>query len=228
MADNETFYESMAAIKQEIGHRIAPNATGQYGGFVDLPKVLEVVESAAFKHGVLILQGPNIGMDGKPVLDTELIHTASEVSRSWRHLLVPDKAGPQGLGAAETYARRRSLLSIFGLASGENDDPDAINNGSRQSSSAMSSLPKSGSSLSARDYVITFGKKYANRKLGTIPLAEAIDYANYLERMAKQDGKPLRGPAAEAVRNIRVLQLEAENEPATGFASALEIDEIPF
>jgi hypothetical protein len=61
--------------------------------------------------------------DGRMVLQYRLIHVPSgEALEGEMPLLIGDRATPQQLGSALTYARRYALAAVLGIASAEEDD----------------------------------------------------------------------------------------------------------
>lgn len=226
MPEHADIYAALAAIKTELGNTIHAGTQGQYGAFANLKTVL-AVEGVALKHGILAMQGPQITNDDKPLLVTNLWHLKSKDEIVYRYLLLPDKAGPQGLGAAETYARRRSYQTIFGLAPSEDDDPDVMRPGEQWKPTPVAPTPSvaSGSSEAA-NYIVRVGKKFKGLRLGTIPLDEAINYAEWLKGDCRKSNKPLSHEANEYCDRVNQLRMEVEaTEP--GFAQLPE-DEVPF
>lgn len=63
---------------------------------------------------------------GKQIQKTILRHRESGQEYVDTRYLVPDKPGSQGAGSAETYMKRYAILSMLGIATGENDDDGEI------------------------------------------------------------------------------------------------------
>lgn len=63
---------------------------------------------------------------GKQLQRTILHHKDSRQELIDERYLVPDKPGSQGAGSAETYMKRYAILSMLGIATGENDDDGEI------------------------------------------------------------------------------------------------------
>jgi hypothetical protein len=214
----KNLYKALFNIKAELGCTIHAESNGQYGAYASLEQVLRTVDPIVRKHGLLIVQGPNVTDVGGPLLTTRIVHVEADEWIEYRHLLTPDKAGPQGLGACETYARRRTIMDIFGLAA-ENDDPDAAPQRTQpqrysdkpKPTRAAGAVVKSGSSLMNKP--IKIFKKYAGCTYGQIPLKELCDSRGWLLAQQEKEGKPMGPSAQEFCRDVGDLQNEHEMPP---------------
>jgi hypothetical protein len=98
-----------------------------HSAFVSLAGVRNHVAPVLAAYGLAVVQLP--GLDGsEPVCRTMLLHTSGEYIVG-TYPLRPAKPDPQGLGAAYTYARRYSLLSMLGIVGDEDDDGNAASGG---------------------------------------------------------------------------------------------------
>jgi hypothetical protein len=86
--------------------------------YADINNILELLFPLLEKEGLTISQ-PLTNMDGKPALKT-IIASDSEVLESTVPL--PELQEAQKMGSAITYYRRYALVSVFGLATEEDDD----------------------------------------------------------------------------------------------------------
>lgn len=91
--------------------------------YADINSVLEVVRPILNKHGVFVSQAvtSSTGPDYNPVVVTSLIHAESGQSAVYPMAVPCDSRDMQKMGAAITYARRYSLVSLLSL---EQEDPD--------------------------------------------------------------------------------------------------------
>jgi len=96
-----------------------------------------VIEGPLAAHGLLTIQTTEMHshsatLPAVPVLVTRVIHAATgEQIASTYPILAKDPADPQKLAAALTYARRYSLLSVFGLTPEDDDGNTAARPASR-------------------------------------------------------------------------------------------------
>lgn len=90
--------------------------------YADLGAVMEAALPALHANGFALMQPSGTDEHG-PYVDTVFLHESGADFRSRVHLLV-GKGDMQGLGSAQTYARRYGLLGMAGLAP-EDDDGNA-------------------------------------------------------------------------------------------------------
>ena len=90
-------------------------------GYASYNVVRETINPTLDMLGIVVIQAPMI-LDGIDVLNTRIYmaHNTSEMIVSNIRLLMP-KSDMQQLSSAITYARRVSLITLFGLAT-EDDD----------------------------------------------------------------------------------------------------------
>lgn len=101
--------------------------TGQVGTrrylYADIGGYLEAVKEVFAKHGLAVVQKV-LASDGTKVgVRTTIVHESGEEDSDEGLWILPDKPGPQGIGAALTYARRYGLAAMAGLAT---EDPDGV------------------------------------------------------------------------------------------------------
>ena len=90
-------------------------------GYASYNVVRETINPTLDMLGIVVIQAPMI-LDGIDVLNTKvyMAHNPSDMIESNMRLLTP-KADMQQLSGSVTYARRVSLITLFGLAT-EDDD----------------------------------------------------------------------------------------------------------
>lgn len=89
--------------------------------YADITSVFDACRQQLAKHGLSVCQPLTFTEEGKPIVETILMHTSGEWI-SGQLLLNPVKLDPQGTGSAITYGRRFSLESMLGIAREEADD----------------------------------------------------------------------------------------------------------
>lgn len=95
--------------------------------YVPLDNVVDSIAETAPKHGLSYIQ-TTVTENDKAGVQTLLMHESGEWIE-FEPLLLPigQKATPQAVGSAITYARRYTLSSIFGIASETDDDANGAN-----------------------------------------------------------------------------------------------------
>jgi hypothetical protein len=96
--------------------------------YADLADIVQVVLPALAKNGLAWITTPTVTDDGF-VLAYELRHVSGDsVAGTWP-LPDPEKATPQQLGSAVTYAKRYALSAVTGIAPDTDDDGNAASAG---------------------------------------------------------------------------------------------------
>jgi len=102
---------------------VTKDSTNPYfnSGYTSYNAVRETINPTLDMLGIVVIQAPMI-LDGIDVLNTKvyMAHNPSDMIESNMRLLTP-KADMQQLSGSVTYARRVSLITLFGLAT-EDDD----------------------------------------------------------------------------------------------------------
>lgn len=95
--------------------------------YADLASVLDACRPALSKHGLAVLQLPEVG-DGRLVVTTVLVHkSGQQIRTSLGTKLAQDT--PQAIGSAITYLRRYSLMAVVGIAPDDDDGEAAHGRG---------------------------------------------------------------------------------------------------
>lgn len=89
--------------------------------YSDLESCWEVARGPLTKHGLSLTQVPGISVDGKPLLETMLMHSSGQFILG-EMPLTPVKADPQSMGSIISYFRRYALSAMLGVVSGGEDD----------------------------------------------------------------------------------------------------------
>lgn len=122
--DGATLHSAMALAFAEIEAAIT-NADNPFfkSKYADLNSVIGTIKPALVAHGLFFTQHCHPSEDGV-IVETVLHHRGGE-SLSLGQLYLPaNKRDPQGFGSAQTYARRYSLQTAFGVPA-EDDDGNA-------------------------------------------------------------------------------------------------------
>lgn len=117
----KALHKAQGSIKTAIKDANNPFFKSKYA---DLGAIWDACRDALQSAGLSISQVPNADDDGKPVLDTILMHTSGQWI-SGKYPITPIKNDPQGVGSAITYARRYALQAIVGICADVDDDGEA-------------------------------------------------------------------------------------------------------
>lgn len=98
--------------------------------YASLESVLDAVKPALNKYGLLLIQPVSLGEDGKPYIETTIIHESGE----WLGSLTPvifEKVSAQAAGSGYTYARRYSLQAMMAIGAEDDDGNGAEDKGNK-------------------------------------------------------------------------------------------------
>jgi hypothetical protein len=125
MKTSESVAKIGAALKkfQENVGNVPKTATNPHfkSKFAPLDEIVAVINQKGPEFGLSHIQ--SVGSIG---VTTRVMHDSGEWIESDPLSLSPDKATPQGEGSAITYARRYQLPAMYGLATEEDDDANAV------------------------------------------------------------------------------------------------------
>ena len=121
--------KKLLAAQVELPTQLRADTKGNRGKYLSLPDLIHAVRPILNRHGLILIQGPR-PIEGAPWLATEIVDAESGMTVV--ESLWPMAAGDtrnmsegQALGAASTYARRYSVLSLLGITASDDPDLDA-------------------------------------------------------------------------------------------------------
>lgn len=123
-AIHKALVAAQAAIGNPKKNKTNPHFRNTYA---DLAAVLDMIHEPLAANGLAVLQMVQVH-DQEQFLKTVLVHESGTELDCGSMLLQPTKRDPQGYGSAITYARRYSLMALFGMAA-EDDDGQAASRG---------------------------------------------------------------------------------------------------
>jgi hypothetical protein len=129
MSDESQLAKALTAFHTELP-KVGKGSTNPAfkSKYADLADIVSVVLPALAKQGLAWITTPRVSDDGF-VLEYELRHTSGDsITGSWP-LPDPEKATPQQMGSAVTYAKRYTLSAVTGIAPDEDDDGNAASKG---------------------------------------------------------------------------------------------------
>lgn len=110
--------------------------------FASLAGVRDAITPVLVKHGLSVSQLPTNDHEGRPCVETMLLHSSGQWISST--LAVPvAKADAHGAGSAITYARRYSLMALVNVVGDEDDDGNHAVQGKQIEDAAPIKIPAS-------------------------------------------------------------------------------------
>ena len=165
------------------------------------------------KNGMAVSQCYDMDATGKPSLVTILMHESGEYI-SGDQPLIPQKATPQSIAAATTYASRIGLLAIV-CGGGKDDDGEEAESRHRHpgklppiGNQPAITMPQkmdqkeferiTGAKPHPGMFLLKFGK-FSGKKIVDIPLEQLKSYREYLISSARDSGEELSSHAQDFV-----------------------------
>lgn len=135
MNRSETINELAAALSKAQAELRNPafDSTNPHfkSKFASLAGVRDTITPVLVKHGLSVSQLATNDHEGRPCVETMLMHSSGQWISST--LAVPvAKADAHGAGSAITYARRYSLMAIVNVVGDEDDDGNQAVHGRQQ------------------------------------------------------------------------------------------------
>jgi hypothetical protein len=122
----------VAKIQGEMD-AVAKDATNPHykSSYATLAAVMAEVMPRLSAHGIALLQ-PATMAEGRVVVETVLVDSASDEWVSGACSAIPQGLGPQQVGATITYLRRYGLSSLLGVATEDDDGETAHGRGEKE------------------------------------------------------------------------------------------------
>lgn len=123
MTQKNEMYIALAKAQGEMGKALKATDNPFFNSkYADLATVMAACMPALHENGFAVIQPSGLDESG-PFVDTVLLHESGGRIES-RVYLVVNKNDMQGIGSAQTYARRYGLMGLAGIAP-EDDDGNA-------------------------------------------------------------------------------------------------------
>lgn len=155
MERSETIGDLIAAISKaqaDFGPAIKSTTNSAFNSkYADLASNIDAVRPALNKHGVALLQFPEVDLEHQTVsVKTSLHHGEQFIAQTFEAPAVGRQGfNVQSIGAATTYLRRYGLQSLCGLAS-EDDDGNSVAEDNKPIPKKRLDIPKTNPSESDR------------------------------------------------------------------------------
>lgn len=141
---------ALLAVQREL-EPVGKDSTNPHfkNRYASLIKITEYVVEILNKHGLVLLQGGDGGMEATGI-ETVILHAASGEFISTSVVMPIDarNTNPQGAGSAITYGRRYGLSALLALTTEDDDDGEGASSFTRQIPSVAAQTGHKASALS--------------------------------------------------------------------------------
>jgi hypothetical protein len=154
--NSSNFIKAFIAVRSLIGGRVEKNTANNHlkSKYADLGSVFKAITPAMEANGIVPIQNATMTPEGRVEVTTILMHESGETATFTSQIPLA-KADAHGYGSAFTYARRYSLMGIFGLVPADDDG-----NASRKTAKDVTKALDKAEDLPALDVVLNHAKQY--------------------------------------------------------------------
>jgi len=133
---------ALLKAQRDIGH-VLKAADNPYFKmrYADLTAVIDSVKEPLNKNGITFLQAVDSDTEGKPVIDTILLHESGQYLSTRTPVFCKKPDDPQAFGSGVTYSKRYALQAILGLPTEDDDAEKATARGDEQRKPAAYTPP---------------------------------------------------------------------------------------
>ena len=118
--------QALLKAQSEMGNAVKGGTNPFFKSkYADLNSVREACIPVLNKHGVMVLQ-PNVFIDGKPFVETVLLHESGEFISGVTEIVCKVDNDPQQKGSSTTYSRRFGLMSMLNIGTSDDDAEAAM------------------------------------------------------------------------------------------------------
>lgn len=112
-------------VKRDKTVNVKMKAGGTYTfSYAPLESILRSIVPCLSAYGLAVVQSFG-ATEGRPYVETRIIHSSGQWISCQIPVIVSDDAGPQELGSATTYARRYGVSLIVCMSADDDDDANA-------------------------------------------------------------------------------------------------------
>jgi len=133
---------ALLKAQRDIGHALK-SAENPYfkSRYADLTIVIDSVKDPLNNNGITFLQAVDSDTEGKPVIDTILLHESGQYLSTRTPVFCNKPNDPQAFGSGVTYSKRYALQAILGLPTEDDDAESAVARGAEQRKPAVYKAP---------------------------------------------------------------------------------------
>ena len=150
------FIKAFMAVRSLLGGKVKKNTANKHlqSNYADLGSVFEAITPALEANNIVPVQHATMTAEGRVEVTTVLLHESGEMA-TFTSQIPLGKPDAHGYGSAFTYARRYSLMGIFGLIPADDDG-----NASRKTAKDATKALDKAEDLPALDMVLNHAKQY--------------------------------------------------------------------
>ena len=143
---------ALLKAQRDIGH-VLKAADNPYfkSRYADLTAVIDSVKEPLNKNGIAFLQAVDSDTEGKPVIDTILLHESGQYLSTITPVFCKKPDDPQAFGSGVTYSKRYALQAMLGLPTEDDDAEKATARGNEQRKPAAYTPPTTPATTPAAD-----------------------------------------------------------------------------
>lgn len=155
---NDKFIKAFFAVRSMLGGKVKKTVANNHlkSKYADLGSVFEAISPALDDQRIVPIQNATMVESGQVEVTTILMHESGE-SATFVSRIPLAKQDAQGYGSAFTYARRYSLMGIFGLVPADDDG-----NASRKTAKDVNKSLSACADVPAMDEVMKVARQYFN------------------------------------------------------------------
>jgi hypothetical protein len=134
---------ALLKAQKAIGHAMKSADNPYYKSrYADLTVVIDSVKEPLNENGISFLQAVDENGEGKPVVDTILLHDSGQYLSTRTPVFCKKPDDPQAFGSGVTYSKRYALQAILGLPTEDDDAEGAMARNQKKKGSANWDSPK--------------------------------------------------------------------------------------
>jgi len=184
--------------------------------YADLNSVREACIPALNANGITVLQ-PTIYVDGKPFVQTLLLHTSGEYIASVTEIISDKANNAQSHGSGVTYARRYGLQSMCNIGSEDDDGNAASGNNHTQNEKAKEQQTTQAPATK---------EVWLNKFTSKAQTETTKEWKNVIEKL--MSGKIDLKQIESAYKLSKEIKAELEKIAASVVGEQVVYDDIPF
>lgn len=166
---SDQFIKAFFAVRSMLGGKVKKTVANNHlkSKYADLGSVFEAISPALDDQKIVPIQNATMVESGQVEVTTILMHESGE-SATFVSRIPLAKQDAQGYGSAFTYARRYSLMGIFGLVPADDDG-----NASRKTAKDVNKSLSACADVPAMDEVMKVARQYFNGDAASLRVIQA-------------------------------------------------------